>query len=228
SGILTALYERERTGRGTSVEVSLFDSLVEWMGYPIYYTRYGGTAPARTGTNHAAIAPYGTVRCAEGREVVMAIQNEREWRAFCTEVLGDTAVAFDPRFAAGPDRVRHRAELDELIAARTSSMTADQLIAALDRAGIAHAHARQVADVVRHPHLVQRRRWVPVDTEAGPIEALLPPLKLSGTAASMGAVPALGEHTAAVLAEFLPSDDQGSASNGQDMARRAGCGPTER
>jgi itaconate CoA-transferase len=202
SAVLAALYERERTGSGAGVEVNLFDSLVEWMGYPIYYTRYGGTAPARTGTSHAAIAPYGIVRCGDGGEVMLAVQNDREWQEFCTKVMGDQALAGDPRFRTGADRVRNRGPLDDLIHERWKDRTSAQLVAALEAAEIATARVRSVEEVINHPQLIERSRWAPVQTEVGEIEALKPPIAVAGRESSMGSVPALGEHTQAVLGEF--------------------------
>ncbi len=202
SAVLAALYERERTGSGAGVEVNLFDSLVEWMGYPIYYTRYGGSAPARTGTSHAAIAPYGIVRCGDGGEVMLAVQNDREWREFCTKVMGDQALADDPRFRTGADRVRNRRPLDDLIHERWKNRTSAELVAALEAAEIATARVRSVEEVIKHPQLTERSRWAPVQTEVGEIEALKPPIAVTGRESSMGSVPALGEHTKAVLDEF--------------------------
>ncbi len=145
SGILAALYERERTGVGTDVEVSLFDSLVEWMGYPLYYAAYGGTPPRRTGTSHAAIAPYGTYAAGDGTEYVLSIQNEREWAAFCEVVLGDPAIATDPRFDTGSRRVAHRDELDAEIAARLAPLSGEEMGERLDRGRIANARRRELA-----------------------------------------------------------------------------------
>lgn len=199
SGILAALYERERTGVGTHVEVSLFDALVEWMGFPLYYTQGSGRPPRRSGTSHAAIAPYGTFRPGDGSEVVVGIQNEREWAAFCAVVLRRPDLTTDPRFASGRLRVENRpalhAEIDAVFAACTGAELLDRLAAGR----IAHARRREVAEVLEHPQLLARHRWTEVGSPAGPIPALLPPLALGGHAPRMDPIPDVGEHTAAIL-----------------------------
>jgi crotonobetainyl-CoA:carnitine CoA-transferase CaiB-like acyl-CoA transferase len=202
SGILAALYSRERTGDGAVLNVNLFDSLIEWMGYPIYYTRYGGTAPQRTGTSHAAIAPYGTFAAGDGTEYVLSIQNEREWVAFCEVVLGDATVATDPRFASGSLRVTNRDELHTVIADRLRPITGEEFGTRLGRAKTAHARLRQVAEVITHPQLIERHRWVPIQTPVGPIEALLPAISIDGVEPRMDPIPSLGEHSQAIRAEL--------------------------
>jgi itaconate CoA-transferase len=200
SGILAALYERERTGVGTEVEVSLFDSLTEWMGYPLYYTEYGGTPPKRTGTSHAAIAPYGTFAAGDGTEVVLSIQNEREWTAFCADVLRTPGLATDPRFDTGSGRVAEREALQAEIDAVLKTLTGEVFLDRLAGAKIAHARQREVADVLTHPQLGARDRWTEVDSPVGPLRALRPPITLPGRPARMGRIPDVGEHTDAVLA----------------------------
>ena len=200
SGILSALYERERTGQGTDLEVSLFDSLVEWMGYPLYYAGYGGTAPKRTGTSHAAIAPYGTFSAGDGTDVVLSIQNEREWATFCEVVLGRPEVATDPRFASGRARVENRPDLHAEIDTVLTGLTGDELVARLVQARIAHARQREVGEVLEHPQLAARDRWTEVGSPVGPLRALRPPITVAGRTARMDPVPAVGEHTDAVLA----------------------------
>ncbi|SDG85519.1 CaiB/BaiF CoA transferase family protein [Pseudonocardia oroxyli] len=200
SGILAALYERDRTGVGTEVEVSLFDSLTEWMGYPLYYAEYGGTPPRRTGTSHAAIAPYGTFAAGDGTEVVLSIQNEREWVAFCTDVLRTPGLAVDPRFATGAGRVAEREALQAAIDAVLSTLKGEEFLDRLAGARIAHARQRELADVLTHPQLSARDRWTEVDSPVGPLRALRPPITLPGRPARMGAVPEVGEHTDAILA----------------------------
>ncbi len=199
SGVLAALYERERTGVGTHVEVSLFDALVEWMGFPLLYTQGSGTAPRRSGTSHAAIAPYGTFRAGDGTEVVVGIQNEREWAAFCEVVLRRPDLAADPRFASGRLRLENRtalhAEIDAVFAACTGADVLERLAAGR----IAHARRREVAEVLEHPQLLARDRWTQVGSPAGPVPALLPPLTLGGHTPRMDPIPALGEHTDAIL-----------------------------
>ncbi|MFJ1759422.1 CaiB/BaiF CoA transferase family protein [Amycolatopsis sp. NPDC088138] len=202
SGILSALYDRERTGVGTELEVSLFDSLVEWMGFPLYYAGYGGTPPPRTGTSHPAIAPYGTFTAGDGTELVLAVQNDREWAAFCEHAVARPAWVTDERFATGSARVAHRAELEEEIAAIFAALTGPQLEERLTAGRIAHARRRELPDVLTHPQLTARDRFAEVGTPAGPIRATLPPITVPGRAPRMDAVPGLGEHTDAVLTEF--------------------------
>lgn len=202
SGVLSALYEREKTGLGSELEVSLFDSLVEWMGYPLYYTEYGGTAPARTGTSHAAIAPYGTYRTGDGVEIVLSVQNEREWLSFCAVVLENPALGSDERFVTGSDRVANRTALDFIVNSVFGAMTAIDLTRRLDRAQVAHARQREVVDVLNHPQLAARNRWAKVDTPAGPVRAVLPAITVPGRAARMDPVPDVGEHSSAILASL--------------------------
>ena len=203
SGVLTALYERERTGRGSSFEVSLLDALGEWMSQPYLYTVYGGQEPRRTGARHASISPYGPYQ-AHGGEVFIGLQNEREWAVLCERVLGRPDLVADERFATNPDRVKHDDDLTEIIEGVLGSMTPDEVVARLDAAGIASARLRSPAEFAAHPQLRARDRWREADTPAGPVRALLPPVTVPGREAAMGAVPALGQHTESVLAEFLP------------------------
>jgi crotonobetainyl-CoA:carnitine CoA-transferase CaiB-like acyl-CoA transferase len=203
SGVLTALYERERTGRGSSFEVSLLDALGEWMTQPYLYTVYGGQEPRRTGARHASISPYGPYQ-ARGGEVFIGLQNEREWAVLCEKVLARSDLVTDERFATNPDRVKHDDELTAIIEDVLASMTPDEVVARLDAAGIANARLRTPAEFAAHPQLAARDRWREADTPGGPVRALLPPVTVPGREAAMGAVPALGQHTEAVLAEFLP------------------------
>ncbi|MFI7011867.1 CaiB/BaiF CoA transferase family protein [Streptomyces sp. NPDC050145] len=209
SGILTALYERRDTGVTRSVEVSLFEALAEWMGYPAYYTAYSGAQPPRVGAAHATIAPYGPYPASDGRTVLLAIQNEREWAAFCAHVLDDAALTDDPRFHRNSSRVARRAELDAIVTARFAELDADEVVTLLDRAGIASARLNTVEDFLAHPVLSGRDRWRDVDTPGGPVRALLPPATPRGLEPRMAPVPAAGEHTAAVLAE-LGLDGEGT------------------
>ncbi|MEV5704026.1 CaiB/BaiF CoA-transferase family protein [Actinoallomurus sp. NPDC052274] len=202
SGILTALYEREHTGRGTDLSVAMLEALGEWMGYPYYYAAYGGTPPARTGAEHATIAPYGPHRTGDGHQVFIGLQNEREWAALCEHVLRRPELARDARFARNSLRVEHRAELTALIEDAFADATADEAVRRLDEAGIANARLRSMEEFAGHPQLAARDRWRQVGSPVGPVDALLPPVTVAGREPRMGAVPALGEHTAAVLAEF--------------------------
>lgn len=202
AGILAALYERESTGEGTHLEISLFDALVEWMGYPLYYAAYGGTAPARTGTSHAAIAPYGTYAASDGREFVLSIQNEREWVQFCDVVLERPGLATDSRFNTGSQRVANREALDVAIGAALADVDGDELKRRLDGARIANARRRDLDEVLEHQQLTARDRWTTVASSAGEIRALLPPITLPDRPPRMDPIPAVGEHTAALLAEL--------------------------
>lgn len=206
SGILAALYERERTGEGSDLEVSLFDSLVEWMGYPLYYAGYGGTPPQRTGTSHAAIAPYGTFSAGDGTDVVLSIQNEREWVTFCATVLRRPEIATDPRFDSGGRRVSHRDELHAEIGVVFGALTGEELVTRLVAARIAHARQRELPEVLDHPQLTARDRWTEVGSPVGPLRATLPPIGIAGRTPRMRPVPAVGEHTGAVL-DWLAGDD---------------------
>jgi crotonobetainyl-CoA:carnitine CoA-transferase CaiB-like acyl-CoA transferase len=199
SGILAALYDRERTGAGTHLEISLFDALVEWMGFPLQYTAGSGSPPRRTGTSHAAIAPYGTFAAGDGTEVVLGVQNEREWEAFCATVLGRPELAADERFRTGALRVEHRPALHAEIDAVFGGLTGEQVTARLSEARIAYARRREVAEVLEHPQLAARGRWTQVGSPAGPLRTLLPPITFDGRPPRIDPIPAVGEHTDAIL-----------------------------
>jgi len=203
SGILAALYDRSRTGCGATLRVSLLDALGELMMQPAYFSRYGGSPPLRTGARHPSISPYGPFRVADG-SVFFGIQNEREWLVLCRDVLGQADLATDPRFAANTDRVAHHEELTAIIESSFADRTAEKVSAALEASGIANARLRAPADLAEHPQLVARDRWRTVSTPGGPIDALLPPVEMAGVTPLMGPVPALGEHTDAIRAEFAP------------------------
>jgi itaconate CoA-transferase len=202
SGILAALYERERTGEGTSLDVSMLEALGEWMSQPFYYSVYGGRPAPRTGARHASISPYGPYAVAGGGQVFLGLQNEREWAILCEKILDRPDLTADPRFATNPGRVAHDGELTEIIEAALAEMPAEALAAALDEAGIANARLRTPAEFAAHPQLRARARWREVDTPGGPVQALLPPVNVPGREAAMGAVPALGQHTESIRAEL--------------------------
>jgi itaconate CoA-transferase len=202
SGVLAALLRRERTGLGAVVDVSMFDALAEWMGYPAYYAGYGGEPPPRTAARHAAIAPYGPFPAGDGRVVYLGLQNEREWARFCESVLERPDVAADSRFASNASRVEHQEALDTIIRTAFASLTAEQVVARLDAAQIANARMNTMAEFLEHPQLQARHRWVDVPSPVGPIRALRPPFDIDACDAIMGAVPAVGEHTDAILAEL--------------------------
>ena len=201
SGVLTALYERERTGAGSTVEVAMLEALGEWMSAPYYYDVYGSRPLLRNGARHATISPYGPYAAADG-QIFLGIQNEREWALLCDRVLGRPELTADPRFASNPDRIAHDEELTPIIEAALQSLTADEAIGRLEAAGIANARLRTPAGFAAHPQLAARDRWRDVSTPGGAVRALLPPATVPGREAAMGAVPALGADTAAILAEF--------------------------
>jgi itaconate CoA-transferase len=202
SGILTALLQRGRTGNGSQVHVSMLEALAEWMMQPVYLGHYSGKEPSRQGATHPIIAPYGPHRAGDGADVIFGLQNEREWVVFCEQVLGAPQLATDERFNSNTKRVAERRELTALIEQRFAGLSADEVVARLDAAGIANGRLNDMDGVWNHPQLRARGRWVSIDTENGPIEALLPPAGLSGVEPVMGDVPALGQHTESVLSEL--------------------------
>ncbi|MFG1664683.1 CaiB/BaiF CoA transferase family protein [Streptomyces sp. Y7] len=203
SGILTALYTRATTGTARPVEVSLFEALAEWMGQPAYYTQYGGTQPPRLGTQHPTLAPYGAYPAADGKEVLFSIQNEREWAVLCGEFLGRADLVDDPRFATSSARVAHREALNAVVAERCARSDAEEILKDLESINIACAGVNDVAAFLDHPVLAGRDRWRDVAVPGGATaRALLPPADLAGVPARMDPVPAVGEHTEAILTEL--------------------------
>ena len=197
SNILTALIQRGRTGRGRHIDVSMLESMVEWMSYPLYYAYQGASPPPRAGAAHATIYPYGPFATGDGKTVMLGLQNDREWQVFCQRVLLQPALAADERFSTNARRTAARDSLRDLIVEAFAAMTAEQVLARLDAAGIANASVNTMADVWAHLQLQARGRWTEINTPAGPVPALLPP---GCTEARMDAVPALGQHSEAVLA----------------------------
>ncbi len=202
SQILAALLQRGRSGRGCHIEVSMLESMVEWMSYPLYYAFDGASPPPRAGAAHATIYPYGPFPTGDGKTVMLGLQNEREWAVFCTAVLDRPDLASDPRYASNALRTAARDELQPLIVSRFAGLSAEQLIARLDAAQIANARMNDMQDVWQHPQLAARQRWTEVATPAGPIPALLPPGTVDAYMPRMDAVPALGQHTDAILGEL--------------------------
>jgi len=200
SNILAALIARGRTGHGCHIDVSMLESMVEWMGFPLYYAMDGAAPPQRAGAAHATIYPYGPFPAGDGKTVMLGLQNEREWGVFCAKVLRQPALATDPRFNSNAARTAARAELRAIVVAEFAQMSAEQVIARLDDAQIANARMNDMHDLWEHPQLKARARWVEVDTPAGPMPALLPPGMPDACAARMDGVPALGQHTDAILA----------------------------
>ena len=199
SNILAALLHRQKTGRGQRIDVSMLESLVEWMSYPLYYAFDGAAPPARMGASHATIYPYGPFPAGDGKVVMLGLQNEREWAAFCAKVLLQPALAKEDRFSSNSKRSAARTELRQLIVDAFAALTAEQVVARLDDAQIANARVNSMQDVWDHPQLKVRNRWREVETPAGTVPALLPPGSWDEGAARMDPVPALGAHTEAIL-----------------------------
>jgi itaconate CoA-transferase len=202
SSILAALLERQRTGRGRRIDISLLESLVEWMNFPLYYAFDGQPPPPRTGASHATIYPYGPFPAGDGKVVMLGLQNEREWAVFCERVLQRPEVAKDPRFAGNAQRVAERDAVREIIVDAFASLTAEDVVKRLDAAQIANAQVRDMHDVWSHPQLAARGRWREIDTAAGRVPSLLPPGSWEAGTPRMDAVPALGQHTEAILASL--------------------------
>ncbi|CAO3429962.1 CaiB/BaiF CoA transferase family protein [Azospirillum endophyticum] len=198
AGVLQALFERERTGRGKGLAVSLFDAVADWMTVPLLHQDYGGKAPPRVGLNHPSIAPYGAYALGDGKEVVLSIQNEREWRTFCREVLERPELAGDERFDSNTKRVANRPALDAAIAAVFGRLTREQAVDRLKRARIAFGSLNSVADLSVH----QQLHRVEVPTPTGPVSIVMPPQRWSGETYEPGPVPAVGEHGANLRREF--------------------------
>jgi crotonobetainyl-CoA:carnitine CoA-transferase CaiB-like acyl-CoA transferase len=202
SSILAALYRRQAEGVGATLDITMFEALGEWMGFPAYFTAYGGEQPPRTGAHHATIVPYGPFRAGDGGTVFLSIQNEREFERFCDVVLLNAGLKADSRFAGGPARSKNRdavhAEIDRVFL----KLKAEEIIARLEQAGIANAKLNSMQEFWDHPQLEARGRWTEIGSPGGPIRATKPPFNLDGFEPRMDAVPALGAHTRAVLSEL--------------------------
>ena len=208
--VLEALLERAQSGGGKAIQVSLFDALADWMTVPLLHQVYGGRAPGRVGLNHPSIAPYGAYAAADG-EVVVSIQNEREWLRFCSQVLQRPGLAADPRFADPSARVANRAALDAEIAAVWERLKRAEVVARLEAAQIAYGRVNSLADLAAHSQL----RRAPVDTPAGELELVAPPARLVGEAVELGRVPALNAQGAALRREFARGDAQAANTPGE-------------
>ncbi|MFN9122553.1 MAG: CaiB/BaiF CoA transferase family protein [bacterium] len=202
SAILAALYRRERDGCGAHIEVPMFDCLVEWNSHPVYYTHYSGNAPRRSGPDHATIVPYGKFDCADGRSVMLGLQNEREWAVFCDKVLDRPELASDDRYDSNTKRTERRTEMMAIFQSVFSRITAAELVARLDAAGIANGRLNTPADVWDHPQLTARERWREVEHPGGTMRAVLPPASFDDFEAAMAPVPTLAEHTDRILSEL--------------------------
>ncbi|KNC10944.1 CaiB/BaiF CoA transferase family protein [Pseudomonas sp. RIT-PI-a] len=208
TGVLSALMLRDKTGVGSRIDVSMLESLVEWMGYPLYYAYNGAPPPARAGAAHSTIYPYGPFPTGDGGTVMLGLQNEREWALFCEKVLLDPALAADPRFSSNFERSRHRDQLRQIIVDSFATLSVEQVLERLDTAQIANARVNDMAGVWAHPQLAARDRWRQVDSPSGKLPALLPPASNAAFAPRMDAVPDLGQHTAGILDELGYSAEQ--------------------
>ncbi len=202
TNILAALMHRQQTGDGQRIDVSMLESLTEWMNYPLYYAFEGAAPPPRTGASHATIYPYGPFPAGDGKTVMLGLQNEREWKIFCDKVLLQPALATQERFASNAKRSALRAELSALIIEAFATLTAEQVAQRLEQSGIANAQVNTMQEVWAHPQLQARGRWREVQTSAGTIPALLPPGSWQHGEPRMDAVPALGQHTDAILSHY--------------------------
>jgi itaconate CoA-transferase len=202
SNILAALIQRGQTGKGCNIDVSMLESMMEWMNYPLYYAMDGASPPPRAGAAHATIYPYGPFPAGDGRVVMLGLQNEREWGLFCSKVLQQPGLAADPRFNSNSARTAARDTLRAIINEVFSALTAEQVIERLEAAQIANAHMNTMHDMWEHPQLKARARWSEVETPVGALPALLPPGVPDTWTARMDPVPALGEHTEAILGQL--------------------------
>ena len=202
STILAAVLHRQKTGRGQHIDVSMLESLVEWMGYPLYYSYQDAAPPPRSGASHATIYPYGPFPAGDGKTVMLGLQNEREWVAFCEKVLLQPELATDARFAGNAKRSAAREELRRLIVEAFATLSAAEVLRRLDAAQIANAQVNDMHGVWAHPQLAARKRWTEIDTAAGRVPALLPPGSWEEAAPRMDAVPALGQHTDKILSQL--------------------------
>ncbi|MCE9683455.1 CaiB/BaiF CoA transferase family protein [Halomonas alkalisoli] len=206
SSILSALLLRERTGEGSKIDISMFESLVEWMGYPMYYSYQGAEPPSRAGASHATIYPYGPFTAGDGRSVMLGLQNEREWKVFCERILMQPELVQDARFSTNFSRSANRDALRDLIHQAFSHLSADEVIVRLDEAQIANANVNDMHGVWKHPQLEARQRWTTVQSPAGELPTLLPPGNNSSYTAQIKAVPSLGQHNTTILSGLGYSD----------------------
>ncbi|RWI71963.1 CaiB/BaiF CoA-transferase family protein [Mesorhizobium sp.] len=197
SAILQALYHREVTGEGTSIQVSLFDAVADWMNVPVLQNDYSGYQTVRAGVKHPSLAPYGAYRCADGKEVIFSVQNDREWVNFCEKFLKQSGLTCAPGFADNMERLAHRAQLDEIIEQRFSELSCHDAMQELEAAGLAYGRLNEVVDVSKHPHI----RRVQVGTPDGAVETIAPAAIFNSERPSLRPVPALGSHTEAVREE---------------------------
>ena len=208
TNIMAALLLRQKTGKGSVIDVSMLEALGEWMGYAMYYSTDGASPPPRTGATHATIYPYGPFKAGDGKTIMLGLQNEREWALFCEKVLGQPELANDPRFDKNFKRNENRIELSKIILDRFANFTSEQVIAKLDEAQIANASLNDMHQFWDHEQLKARQRWVSVDSPKGEIPALLPPGLNNGYQYRMDKIPSVGEHTVAILKELGYQDSE--------------------
>ncbi len=208
SNILAALLQRRIDGRGRRIDLSMLEAMGEWMGYPLYYAFDGAAPPPRAGAAHATIYPYGPFEAGDGKSVMLGLQNEREWQQFCAKVLRQPGLADDERFRGNAQRTAHRDVLRGLILQEFSRLTSEQVLERLEDAQIANAQVNDMAGLWAHPQLQARGRWRTVDSPAGPLPTLLPPGSWDDGDPALGPVPALGQHTDAILAELGVDADE--------------------
>jgi itaconate CoA-transferase len=220
SGVLSALFRRERMGVGATLEVSMLEALGEWMGFPAYFAGYGGEEPRRSGAAHSAIAPYGPFECGDGEVIFLGIQNEREWKKFCEEVLGREGMAKDHRFDKNSGRVENRDELYAEIESVFSGLSSEEVIERLEGAGVANARMRTVRQFLDHPQLEARNRWRQFGSPVGSLRGLLPPATLNGAEPVMTPIPEVGEHNEKLLAELGYGETQGTSERGRRQEGR--------
>jgi crotonobetainyl-CoA:carnitine CoA-transferase CaiB-like acyl-CoA transferase len=202
TGVLTALYQRLRTGEGATLHVAMIDALAEWMTQPALFAAYSKEPPRRTGARHPSIAPYGPFTCGDGNDVFLAVQNDREWVALCDGLLRRPELGAAPAFRHNTDRVANRPDLERLIADTVGSMTADDVTKVLERIGIANARMRSAAELLTHPQMVARNRWHDIETPGGPVRAMLPPVSFAAEEPVLGSVPRLGQHNVQIRREL--------------------------
>ncbi len=208
TGILSALLLRGKTGKGSHIDVSMLESLAEWMSYPLYYAYDGAPPPPRSAAAHASIYPYGPFQAGDGGTVMLGLQNEREWQSFCDGVLQDAALASDPRFDSNARRSEHRDALKTIILNAFAGLNTEQVLTRLDQAQIANARMNDMAGLWAHPQLKARQRWQSVGSPSGDIPALLPPGRSNAFDYLMDPIPAVGQHTEAILRELGHGDAQ--------------------
>jgi itaconate CoA-transferase len=208
TAILAALLQRQRSGLGSCIDISMLEAMVEWMGFPLYYAYEGGTAPPRSGADHASIYPYGVFRSGDDKLLMLGIQNQREWMSFCRDVLEDESLTSDQRFASNSARSESREQLQALIQQQFDQWSAVEIVERLDAAQIANANANDMPAVWEHPQLRALKRFIEVDTPAGPVSALQPPGHNNSYEPAISAVPDLGQHTESILTGLGYSAEQ--------------------